>query len=141
MSVGQPDEQYTIGVDYGTLSGRAVVVRVSDGAEVGSAVHPYPHAVVDEVLPGTGAALPAGADAVVIQEDASEPSGDRVELQARCRFRYEKHGTDGEIDIVGRQQIGQCRCRARICMHETGALAAQYLDDCCLVPRRKVIRR
>ncbi|MEY4067040.1 MAG: hypothetical protein RIQ44_252, partial [Actinomycetota bacterium] len=25
-------EQYTIGVDYGTLSGRAVVVRVSDGA-------------------------------------------------------------------------------------------------------------
>lgn len=58
MSVGQPDEQYTIGVDYGTLSGRAVVVRVSDGAEVGSAVHPYPHAVVDEVLPGTGAALP-----------------------------------------------------------------------------------
>ena len=58
MSVGQQDEQYTIGVDYGTLSGRAVVVRVSDGAEIASAVHPYPHAVVDDVLPGTGAALP-----------------------------------------------------------------------------------
>ena len=27
---------YTIGVDFGTLSGRAVVVRVSDGAELGS---------------------------------------------------------------------------------------------------------
>lgn len=56
MSAGQ--EQYTIGVDYGTLSGRAVVVRVSDGAELGSAVHAYEHAVVDTSLPGTGEALP-----------------------------------------------------------------------------------
>jgi ribulose kinase len=30
-------EAYAIGVDSGTLSGRAVVVRVSDGAELGSA--------------------------------------------------------------------------------------------------------
>ncbi|GAA4818903.1 ribulokinase [Nocardioides caeni] len=55
MSAGQ--EHYTIGVDYGTLSGRAVVVRVSDGAELGSAVHAYEHAVVDATLPGTGEAL------------------------------------------------------------------------------------
>ena len=33
---------YTVGVDFGTLSGRAVVVRVSDGAEVGAAVYEYP---------------------------------------------------------------------------------------------------
>ena len=39
-----------IGVDYGTLSGRALVVRVSDGAELGSAVHDYRHAVMDERL-------------------------------------------------------------------------------------------
>jgi L-ribulokinase len=39
------------GVDYGTLSGRAVVVRVSDGAELGSAVHDYSHAVLTESLP------------------------------------------------------------------------------------------
>ena len=33
-----PDqEQYVVGVDFGTLSGRAVVVRVSDGAELGTA--------------------------------------------------------------------------------------------------------
>ena len=32
------DDRYVIGVDYGTLSGRALVVRVSDGAELGSAV-------------------------------------------------------------------------------------------------------
>ncbi|NED95311.1 ribulokinase [Phytoactinopolyspora alkaliphila] len=52
------DDRYTIGVDYGTLSGRAVVVRVSDGAEMGSAVHEYRHAVVDRTLPGTGEKLP-----------------------------------------------------------------------------------
>ena len=33
------DDQYTIGVDFGTLSGRAVVVRVTDGAELGAGVH------------------------------------------------------------------------------------------------------
>lgn len=44
-------ESYVVGVDYGTLSGRAVVVRVSDGAELGSAVHEYPHAVLTDALP------------------------------------------------------------------------------------------
>jgi L-ribulokinase len=47
-----------VGVDFGTLSGRAVVVRVSDGAELGSAVHEYRHGVIDEVLPATGEPLP-----------------------------------------------------------------------------------
>ena len=47
-----------IGVDYGTLSGRAVVIRVSDGAELASAVHAYPHAVIERALPSTGQALP-----------------------------------------------------------------------------------
>ncbi len=51
-------EQYVVGVDYGTLSGRAVVVRVRDGAELGSAVKEYPHAVMDRVLVPTGAPLP-----------------------------------------------------------------------------------
>jgi L-ribulokinase len=52
-------ETYVVGVDYGTLSGRAVVVRVSDGAELGAGVFEYPHAVVDTTLPGTGERLPA----------------------------------------------------------------------------------
>ena len=50
------DDRYVVGVDFGTLSGRALVVRVSDGAELGSAVHEYPHGVVDAVLPGSGRA-------------------------------------------------------------------------------------
>jgi L-ribulokinase len=47
-----------IGVDYGTLSGRAVVVRVSDGAELASAVHPYAHGVIERSLPASGLPLP-----------------------------------------------------------------------------------
>jgi L-ribulokinase len=53
--VGEP---LTVGVDFGTLSGRAVVVRVADGAELGSAVFEYPHGVLDETLPATGRPLP-----------------------------------------------------------------------------------
>ncbi|MEV0720259.1 ribulokinase [Asanoa sp. NPDC050611] len=49
---------YVVGVDFGTLSGRAVVVRVADGAELASAVHPYEHAVVEDRLPATGEKLP-----------------------------------------------------------------------------------
>lgn len=52
------DGPYVVGVDYGTLSGRAVVVRVADGAEVGTAVLEYPHAVMDRTLAASGAALP-----------------------------------------------------------------------------------
>src|SRR3954449_4454690 len=47
-----------VGVDFGTLSGRAVVVAVDDGAELGSAVHEFPHAVIDRELPASGERLP-----------------------------------------------------------------------------------
>jgi len=47
-----------VGVDFGTLSGRALVVRVRDGAELGTAVHEYAHAVMDDELAATGAKLP-----------------------------------------------------------------------------------
>jgi L-ribulokinase len=50
-------EKYVIGVDYGTLSGRALIVRASDGHEMGSAVFEYPNAVMDRVLNSSGAAL------------------------------------------------------------------------------------
>lgn len=52
-------DKYVIGVDYGTLSGRALLVRVRDGHELASAVLEYPHAVIEDRLPATGAKLPA----------------------------------------------------------------------------------
>jgi L-ribulokinase len=44
-------KKYTIGVDYGTQSGRAVLVEVDTGREVATAVKEYPHGVMDEFLP------------------------------------------------------------------------------------------
>jgi L-ribulokinase len=55
-TAGNP-ERCVVGVDYGTLSGRAVVVRVRDGAELGTAEHAYRHAVLDRELPD-GTRLP-----------------------------------------------------------------------------------
>ena len=46
--------QYVIGVDFGTLSGRAVVVRVDDGEELASAVHEYRHGVLERSLDVSG---------------------------------------------------------------------------------------
>ena len=43
--------KYTIGVDYGSLSGRAVLVDTQTGRELASAVYEYPHAVMDKTLP------------------------------------------------------------------------------------------
>ena len=55
---GGQGDRYVIGVDFGTLSGRAVVVRVGDGAELGTAVCAYRHAVMDARLAATGELLP-----------------------------------------------------------------------------------
>ncbi|MDQ1014582.1 ribulokinase [Streptomyces afghaniensis] len=55
-TAGNP-EPCAVGVDFGTLSGRAVVVRVRDGAELGAAEHGYRHAVLDRELPD-GTRLP-----------------------------------------------------------------------------------
>ena len=51
-------EKFVIGVDFGTLSGRVLLVRISDGLEVASAVHDYSHAVLEDVLPFSGKKLP-----------------------------------------------------------------------------------
>ncbi len=51
--------KYTIGIDYGTLSGRAILVDVADGRQLADSVMDYPHAVISETLPGTDIKLPA----------------------------------------------------------------------------------
>ncbi|MCB0225379.1 MAG: ribulokinase [Anaerolineae bacterium] len=45
--------KYTIGVDYGTESGRVVLIDVADGREVAEATHPYANGVITDRLPGT----------------------------------------------------------------------------------------
>ena len=43
--------KYSIGVDFGTLSVRAIVSDVKDGSELACAVYDYPHGVMSENLP------------------------------------------------------------------------------------------
>jgi L-ribulokinase len=68
-------DQAVVGVDFGTLSGRAVVIRVADGAELASAVHEYRHGVLDEALPtgeplGRDWALQMSSDYLDVLRDA-----------------------------------------------------------------------
>lgn len=44
---------YTIGVEYGTESGRVLLVDTRDGREAATAVHRYTNGVIDRHLPGS----------------------------------------------------------------------------------------
>ncbi len=50
--------KYTLGIDYGTLSARTVLMNCEDGSVAASATKAYPHAVMDRELPD-GTPLPA----------------------------------------------------------------------------------
>ncbi len=50
--------RYSIGIDFGTLSARAVLADIATGEEVATAVKDYPHGVMSERLAATGAPLP-----------------------------------------------------------------------------------
>ncbi len=45
--------KFAIGLDFGTGSGRAVLVDVKNGRELATAVHTYRNGVIDRSLPGT----------------------------------------------------------------------------------------
>ena len=47
----RPVTTYALGIDFGTESGRAVLVDCAEGRELGTTVYPYRHGVIDERLP------------------------------------------------------------------------------------------
>ncbi|HEX3906436.1 MAG TPA: ribulokinase [Mycobacteriales bacterium] len=51
-------DRFVVGVDFGTLSGRALVVRVSDGAQLAVSEYGYPSGVIEASLPGSTHRLP-----------------------------------------------------------------------------------
>jgi len=82
-----------VGVDFGTLSGRAIVVRVSDGAELGTGTCDYPHGVLDRTLPNGRTTLPPDW-ALQVPEDYREVL--RVAVPAAVR----EAGVAAE-DVIG----------------------------------------
>jgi L-ribulokinase len=53
---------YVVGVDFGTESGRAVVIDTADGRELGSSVYRYSNGVIDEHLPAPDDDVRLGPD-------------------------------------------------------------------------------
>ncbi|MDD5938268.1 MAG: ribulokinase [Clostridiales bacterium] len=53
------DKKYAIGMDFGTLSARAVLIDLSTGEEALSSVYGYQDAVIDEILPNSNVKLPS----------------------------------------------------------------------------------
>ena len=56
-SISNNMRQFTIGIDFGSLSARAVLMDVEDGSVAASCVYSYPHGVLSTALPD-GTALP-----------------------------------------------------------------------------------
>ena len=85
--------KYTIGLDFGTLSGRAVLVDVKNGHEIADSAMDYPHAVIDEYLPGSNKRLP--------QNTALQHPKDYVDvLKFIIRDVLAKSGVSRE-DVIG----------------------------------------
>ena len=55
-------KKYSIGIDFGTKSGRAVLVDVENGNEVATSVLEYPNGVIDEYLPLDDEKVELGTD-------------------------------------------------------------------------------
>ncbi|SEC15468.1 ribulokinase [Paenibacillus sp. GP183] len=86
-------KRYAIGVDFGTQSGRAVLVDLSDGTEVADHVTPYPHNVIDETLPGSGIKLDIGW--------ALQHPGDYIEVLQRSIPAVIKESGIHAADVIG----------------------------------------
>ncbi len=84
--------KYAIGVDYGTLSGRAVIVDLTDGQELAVAVYDYPHGVMDERLP-SGEALPP--------DFALQHPRDYIDVLARTIPALLEETSVNPADVVG----------------------------------------
>lgn len=85
--------KFAIGLDFGTESGRALVVDVATGRVVGSAVHPYADGVIDKHLPGT---------TITLEPDtALQNPNDYIETLKHAVPEAMKQGGARAEDVIG----------------------------------------
>lgn len=89
------EKKYTIGLDYGTLSGRGVVVSCEDGRVLASAVKEYSHGIMDRVPKADGSMEQLPADW------ALEYPGDYIEVLEEVVPKIVKDSKVAPEDIVG----------------------------------------
>ncbi len=131
--------KYTIGIDYGSLSGRAVLVRCDSGEVVAESTMDYPHAVMDAALSdGT----PLGQDWAL-----QDPPG----LSGRARYRDPRRAARERRGGGRRDRRGHGLHRLHRAPRESRRHAAvlpppvplhtQRLCEAVEAPRRGKIRR
>ncbi|MCJ8011566.1 ribulokinase [Paenibacillus sp. KQZ6P-2] len=85
--------RYSIGIDFGTESGRALLVDLTNGEEVATHVTVYSHGVIGEKLPGSGQKL--GTDW------ALQHPGDYMEVLRRSVSEVLRTASVNMEDVVG----------------------------------------
>ncbi|MBE6685664.1 MAG: ribulokinase [Ruminococcaceae bacterium] len=85
--------KYTIGIDYGTLSGRAVLVDIANGAEIATEVLEYKHGVMDKVLYNSDIKLP--------RDYALQHPHDYIDVLEHCVPEIIKRSGVHKSDIIG----------------------------------------
>jgi len=86
-------KKYSIGVDFGTLSARAVLVNVKTGEEIATADSTYRHRVLDQYLPDGKTIIPA--------DWALQYAGDYLEVVAEVIPAVLKKGKVSADDVIG----------------------------------------
>jgi L-ribulokinase len=84
---------YVLGIDFGTLSGRVLLVDVATGEEVASAVHEYADGVIEECLPGRRGRLPP--------ETALQNPADYLAVLERAIPAVLRQGRVRPQDVIG----------------------------------------
>lgn len=84
--------KYSIGIDYGTESARALLLNLQTGEEVASSVMKYPHGVMDEELPD-GTKLP--------QDWALQHPDDYIEVLKKIVPDVIKQAGIDKDDVIG----------------------------------------
>ena len=113
--------RYAVGVDFGTESGRAVLVDCADGRELGTAIYAYANGVIDE-------RLPAPADDVALEPDWALQDPDDY-LRDAAGGRSGAARETGVDPARGRSASGSTSPRARCCRRSRDGTPLCLLDE------------